>query len=121
MSCSTCTRTKKAPLCLSGTINIGTAAADGTVIIKNILTGLIETLTVARTAGAVVFEPGDFPDGFLTPNGLYEVAYTNTTLPNTYQTLTIGTDTASCWLLEFENYYTGGEIKDWTNYTLIPE
>lgn len=121
MSCSTCARTKKAPLCLSGTINIGTADLEGTVIIKNILTGLIETLPAPLTEEGVKFTPGDLPDGFLTPNGLYEVAYTGTGLPNTYQNLTIGDEVADCWLLEFENYYEGGEIKDWTNYTLIPE
>jgi hypothetical protein len=123
MSCSACTRVKKAPLCLSGTINIGDSDGSGYVIIKNALTGRQETILGTWTGTDVTFMPSEFSEGFLTPNGLYEISYTTEGDPSTLRTLTIGADSATCWLLEFENYYESGTdtIQNWENYSLIVE
>lgn len=117
--CSQCTRLKPVSICVNNLI-IGTVSGTSTlynIYFRSLANGFIVKYTATSSgAGLLTLSP---TDGFvLATNHLYEMYVNTYTSSSTGANLTIGTTTATCYNVMFEQVYDEDSIYSYVNQTL---
>lgn len=117
--CSQCTRLKPVSICASNLI-IGTVAnanQNYNIYFRSLSNGFIVKYTATSNgSGLLTLSP---TDGFvLATNHLYEMYVNTSTSSSTGANLTIGTTTATCYNVMFEQVYDEDSIYSYVNQTL---
>lgn len=117
--CNFCTRLKPVSICVNNLI-IGTVSGLSTsynIYFRSLANGFIVKYTATSNgAGLLTLSP---TDGFvLATNHLYEMYVNTSTSSSTGANLTIGTTTATCYSVMFEQVYDEDSIYSYVNQTL---
>jgi len=117
--CSACTALKPVSICNSNLI-IGTVASNNTlynIYFRSLSNGFLVKYTATSSgAGLLTLSPAD---GFvLATNHLYEMYVNTSTSTSTGANLTIGTTTATCYNVMFEQVYDMSDVYSYVNQTL---
>ncbi len=117
--CSACTALKPVSICNTNLI-IGTVASNNTlynIYFRSLSNGfLVKYTATSNGSGLLTLSPAD---GFvLATNHLYEMYVNTSTSTSTGANLTIGTTTATCYNVMFEQVYDMSDVYSYVNQTL---
>lgn len=117
--CNSCPRLKPISICVNNLI-IGTVSSLSTsynIYFRSLANGFVVKYTATSDgAGLLTLSP---TDGFvLASNHLYELYVNTTTSSSTGANLTIGTTTATCYNVMFEQVHDEDSVYTYVNQTL---
>lgn len=117
--CTQCVALKPVSICNSNLI-IGTVGSNNTlynIYFRSLANGFVVKYTATSNgSGLLTLSP---EDGFvLATNHLYELYVNTSTSSSTGANLTIGTSTATCYTVMFEQVYDLSDVYSYVNQTL---